>query len=300
MVLGFAKALGEFGATVTFGVVNIPGETQTYLLGDLFAESRRPDGDNAALRPGSSRCPSRSRWLALVAAEWLARRASNKHACMGKRAMPRVERHQQLGEFSLRSIFCQRGRVTALFGPSGAGKTSADQRDRRAPAPRARPHSPSTAETLDDTADNLSVPAHRRRIGYVFQDAAAISASRRAPQSRLRAAHEPVWPGDPAQRTPRDRPARHRPFARSPPRQAVRRRAPARGGRTRAAGAAAATAARRALGCAGRGAQSWRSCPIWRGCATRRANVPMIYVSHDARRDAAIGDAGPDAPGAGG
>jgi molybdate transport system permease protein len=28
MVLGFAKAIGEFGATITF-VSNIPGETQT-------------------------------------------------------------------------------------------------------------------------------------------------------------------------------------------------------------------------------------------------------------------------------
>ena len=37
MVLGFAKAIGEFGATITF-VSNIPGETQTISVGDLFAD----------------------------------------------------------------------------------------------------------------------------------------------------------------------------------------------------------------------------------------------------------------------
>ncbi len=36
MVLGFAKAIGEFGATITF-VSNIPGETQTISAAHLYA-----------------------------------------------------------------------------------------------------------------------------------------------------------------------------------------------------------------------------------------------------------------------
>lgn len=48
MVLGFAKALGEFGATITF-VSNIPGETQTLPLA-IYGLTQSPGGDAAALR----------------------------------------------------------------------------------------------------------------------------------------------------------------------------------------------------------------------------------------------------------
>jgi molybdate transport system permease protein len=48
LVIGFAKALGEFGATITF-VSNIPGETQTLALG-IFTALERPDGEDVAMR----------------------------------------------------------------------------------------------------------------------------------------------------------------------------------------------------------------------------------------------------------
>ena len=48
MILGFAKALGEFGATITF-VSNIPGETQT-ISSAIYSLIQTPDGDMAALR----------------------------------------------------------------------------------------------------------------------------------------------------------------------------------------------------------------------------------------------------------
>ncbi|WP_274425806.1 molybdate ABC transporter permease subunit [Chelativorans sp. YIM 93263] len=47
-VLGFAKALGEFGATITF-VSNIPGETQTLSLA-IYALLQSPTGNEAAFR----------------------------------------------------------------------------------------------------------------------------------------------------------------------------------------------------------------------------------------------------------
>lgn len=47
-ILGFAKALGEFGATITF-VSNIPGETQTLSLA-VYSLLQTPSGDNIALR----------------------------------------------------------------------------------------------------------------------------------------------------------------------------------------------------------------------------------------------------------
>ncbi|MCY3983697.1 MAG: molybdate ABC transporter permease subunit [Roseovarius sp.] len=47
-VLGFAKAIGEFGATITF-VANIPGETQT-LPSAIYAFLQIPGGESGALR----------------------------------------------------------------------------------------------------------------------------------------------------------------------------------------------------------------------------------------------------------
>lgn len=47
-VLAFAKAMGEFGATITF-VANIPGETQT-LPSAIYAFLQVPGGEPAAIR----------------------------------------------------------------------------------------------------------------------------------------------------------------------------------------------------------------------------------------------------------
>jgi len=48
LLIGFAKALGEFGATITF-VSNIPGETQTLALA-IYTQIERPGGEAAATR----------------------------------------------------------------------------------------------------------------------------------------------------------------------------------------------------------------------------------------------------------
>ena len=47
-ILAFAKALGEFGATITF-VSNIPGETRT-IPSAIYTFLQVPGGENAALR----------------------------------------------------------------------------------------------------------------------------------------------------------------------------------------------------------------------------------------------------------
>lgn len=47
-LLGFARALGEFGATITF-VANIPGETQTLPIA-LYSALQMPDGEIRAVR----------------------------------------------------------------------------------------------------------------------------------------------------------------------------------------------------------------------------------------------------------
>ena len=81
--------------------------------------------------------------------------------------MLRIDVAKQLGEFSLQASFASEGRVTGLFGVSGAGKTSLINMI----AGLLRPDRGGIAiddETLDDTAAGVHVPAHRRRIGYVF------------------------------------------------------------------------------------------------------------------------------------
>lgn len=47
-ILAFAKALGEFGATITF-VSNIPGETQT-ISAAIYSYTQTPGGDENAMR----------------------------------------------------------------------------------------------------------------------------------------------------------------------------------------------------------------------------------------------------------
>jgi molybdate transport system permease protein len=70
-VLCFAKALGEFGATITF-VSNIPGETQT-IPSAIFNYTQVPGGDAGALR--LSIVAVVIAVAALVVSELLARRA---------------------------------------------------------------------------------------------------------------------------------------------------------------------------------------------------------------------------------
>ena len=69
-VLGFAKALGEFGATITF-VSNIPGETQTLSLA-IYALMQTPSGDAEAFRLIA--ISAAISVAAVVLSEWLQRR----------------------------------------------------------------------------------------------------------------------------------------------------------------------------------------------------------------------------------
>ena len=69
-VLGFAKALGEFGATITF-VSNIPGETQTLSLA-IYALMQTPSGDAEAFRLIA--ISAAISIAAIVLSEWLQRR----------------------------------------------------------------------------------------------------------------------------------------------------------------------------------------------------------------------------------
>src|SRR6266851_5159779 len=106
-ILSFARAMGEFGATITF-VSNIPGETQT-LPSAIYTFTQIPGGEPAAFR------------------------------------------------------------LTAMFGRSGAGKTSLANIICGLIRPD-RAHISLDGDVLVDTKRHIFVPKHRRRIGYIFQE----------------------------------------------------------------------------------------------------------------------------------
>ena len=72
VVLCFARALGEFGATITF-VSNIPGETQT-ISAAIYTLTQVPGGDAAAGR--LVLISLALAFAALFASQWLSRRAA--------------------------------------------------------------------------------------------------------------------------------------------------------------------------------------------------------------------------------
>jgi molybdate transport system permease protein len=76
MILSFAKAMGEFGATITF-VSNIPGETQT-LPSAIYTYIQVPGGDPSALR--LTAISVIISLAALMVSEVLARRAGRRIA----------------------------------------------------------------------------------------------------------------------------------------------------------------------------------------------------------------------------
>jgi molybdate transport system ATP-binding protein len=81
-----------------------------------------------------------------------------------------VDVTHRLGRFTLEARFTSEGKLTAFFGPSGSGKTSL----LNIIAGILRPDQGSIVlndRILIDTARGIVVPMHRRRIGYVFQEA---------------------------------------------------------------------------------------------------------------------------------
>ena len=80
-----------------------------------------------------------------------------------------VDVEKRLGEFALFARFSTAAGVTAVFGPSGAGKTSIINMIAGLLSPD-RGRIALGDEVLFDHAAKVNVPAHRRGIGYVFQE----------------------------------------------------------------------------------------------------------------------------------
>ena len=80
-----------------------------------------------------------------------------------------VDVEKRLGDVTITAKFEAEGGATALFGPSGSGKTSIVSMIAGLIAPdRGRIALDDTV--LFDSAARINVPAHKRRLGYVFQE----------------------------------------------------------------------------------------------------------------------------------
>jgi molybdate transport system ATP-binding protein len=80
-----------------------------------------------------------------------------------------VDVTKRLDTFALVATFAGASGITALFGPSGAGKTSIVNMVAGLLQPD-RGRIVLDDDTLFDSDAGIDVPVHRRRVGYVFQD----------------------------------------------------------------------------------------------------------------------------------
>ena len=164
VVLAFARALGDFGATMMVAG-NIPGLTQTASLAiydAVQAGDSVPRGvaDPVDL-PGLDRGP-------------LARAADTPGARAGPVSEAAPELEVRLvrrihGDLTLDLTIRLDREIGVLFGPSGAGKTSI----LRLITGLARPDEGSIRlgdSVLFDSARSIDEPLRRRRIGMIFQD----------------------------------------------------------------------------------------------------------------------------------
>ena len=160
-MLAWARALGEFGATITFAG-NFQGRTQTMPLAVYQALDRDP-GAAIVL---SLLLVVVSLVVLVAAPRPLARRRDGASARVGLVAPVGVPRRRSTSTWRLRVA---PGEVVGLLGPNGAGKTTAAARTRRAPAAR-RWARRARRRGARRARRRRFVPPERRPIGVVFQD----------------------------------------------------------------------------------------------------------------------------------
>ena len=156
IVLAWARALGEFGATVTFAG-NLQGRTQTMPLRGV-RRTRAGPGSRHRIEPRprsdlahGARAPPRS----MVARP------------MSLDARLLVQRN---AGFRLdASLTVEPGETVALLGPNGAGKSTAVSA-LAGIVPLDSGHVTLDGRVLDDPARDVFVPPEDRHVGVVFQD----------------------------------------------------------------------------------------------------------------------------------
>ena len=157
-VLCWARALGEFGATITFAG-NFPGTTQTMPIAVYLALQRDPE---SAIVLSLVLLAVSLATLLLLRGRWLGRAGPRRDPLRG-RARPPGMLHVEL------DVEVADGEVLAVLGPNGAGKSTL----LRVLAGLLAPDGGRVevdGEPWDDVAAGVHLPPHRRRLGMVFQD----------------------------------------------------------------------------------------------------------------------------------
>ena len=186
-VLAFARALGEFGATLMLAG-NIPGRTQTMPIA-IFAAVERDDMRAAVgwvalivvlslaiIRLLNRLGAARRAWQSAAAMDALPLEPSARIAETSRlwddgrpSATLEVDIEKTLDNFTLRVQFrADRGAV-GMLGASGAGKSMALRLIAGVEVPD-RGRIALNGHTLFDSAAGANTPPARRRIGVVFQD----------------------------------------------------------------------------------------------------------------------------------
>ena len=182
-VLAFARAMGEFGATIMLAG-NIPGRTQTMPIA-IFSAAAGGDMNQAFLwvglivlislaiirllnRENAFRKPARNR-LASPLAPAPVPPLSIKPQTVSHDAALDVEVKRKLDQFELNVRLSARAGAVGLLGPSGAGKTMTLRMVAGIVAPDDG-RIVLNNRVLFDRAAGIDVPAARRKIGVVFQD----------------------------------------------------------------------------------------------------------------------------------
>ncbi len=157
-VLCWARALGEFGATITFA-------------GNFPAARRRCRSRSTSLSSATPRRPSPSRWCCSPSRSLSSSRSGTGGSTPVRGMTCRWRRRCRRGTFTLDvdASTGRAGRSPGVLGPNGAGKTT---------LLRALPGLTAVAEgsirlgttVLDDAATGTFVPAERRPVGLVFQN----------------------------------------------------------------------------------------------------------------------------------
>ena len=277
VLLAFARALGEFGATLMVAG-SIPGKTQT--LSIAVYEAVQAGQDDLANLPGAADLGDLHR---RAAARRPARAGAHSGPLMrvGRRDQRRPSAAARIASSSTSPSAATSTRLV-LFGPSGAGKTMT----LKAIAGLVRPDAgriEMAGETLFDAARGIDTPARQRDCGYLFQEYAlfphltvrqniafGLAAGWRNPRRDGGGAAVDRWLDALELRAAR----------RALPRPALGRPAPARRARPRARRRAARAAARRALRRARRAAAqppARRAAPSCR----RASALPILLITHD-------------------
>ena len=156
-ILGFSRALGEFGATIVVAG-GIPGPHPDPGRGPLFLHRNRP-GPEGAGGAGAVDGAGLRRHLRVEPA-----------GARGLMAAFEVSVSIAQGSFRLEFAVSCEARALALYGPSGSGKTSVLEVIAGVRRPQ-RGRVAIGGRLLFDAAAGVNVPTRHRRVGYVPQDA---------------------------------------------------------------------------------------------------------------------------------